>query len=125
MMQILRAEQISGYRIERLSEIGDLISKFGGYADDGALLAIAESVKGEKVALKTLIDKLYGVEGERLFKEQKGLCWDCAKPLRRSGDKPLWDRHHIKPRSLGRRDRGNLVLLCRPCHRTRHLTGHL
>ncbi len=122
-VQILKAEQICGYRIERLSNFGDIVSKFAAYDDDDTFIAQAESRKGERITLKMLIEKVYYWEGDKVLKSQNGLCADCAKPLLiRPND---FQRHHIVPRSKGRRDRNNLVVLCKRCHRERHRTGNL
>ena len=120
-MTIVQAEKICGYRIERLTNIGEKLVAFAAFDDEAKLLAKAESTKGEKVCLNMIIGKLYNIEGDRIYAEQGHRCLDCGKPLTRSG----MQRHHVAPRARGRHDRGNLAGLCGPCHGKRHLKTNL
>ena len=120
-MTIAQAEKISGYRIERLSRTGKLPAEFAAYDDEDKLLDQVKCGIGETPALKMLIEKLYAIEGAIVYANQDGRCKDCARPLTLT----TMERHHVIPRSRGRRDRGNLDGLCRACHRERHRSGYL
>ena len=120
-MTIFWAEKICGYRIERLSPIGAKVAEFAAYDDESKMLATAYSEQGENVALKMLVEALYDIEGDKIYAEQGGRCLDCGRPLVRKS----MERHHIVPRSRGRRDRGNLAGLCGGCHRKRHRESKL
>jgi hypothetical protein len=120
-MTIAQAEKICGYRIERLSNIGETISVFCAYTDEGKSLVTTGSSEGEKVTLKMLIEECYKIEKDRVWAEQGGRCKDCGKPVTRAA----MHGHHVIPRSRGRRDRGNIDGLCGACHRKRHRENRL
>lgn len=109
-MTLKRAEDVTGLRIETGTD------NAGAYAlayDGDTLVRAMRSAKGIKVALGLLVEDLYKTECQRVFEAQG---WKCA----RCGQFRPLQGHHVKHRSKGRVDKGNLEGLCASCHGQEH-----
>ena len=109
-MNIRRAEQVTGFRIE----VGvDNAGAFAMAYDGDVLVKVMRSKRDVKDATRLLVEDLYREECGKVFQAQG---WKCARCGR---FRPL-QGHHKVHRSKGRVDKGNLEGLCAACHGKEH-----
>ncbi len=105
------AERITGYEIRLLTD-SPLGVAYGAFRADVQIAAASGSKPGE--ALKLLVEKVYKIHSEIVFREQK---WRCA----RCGQRRPLQAHHLVHRSKGRSDAvPNLIGECWACHEREH-----
>ena len=110
-MTIKRAERLTGYEIRRLRDDRGLAT-FGAFQNDE--LVMKASGRVEWMALRTLVERVYGLH-TRIVMEQYE--WRCARCRSR---RPLHP-HHRRYRSHGGTHRiENLEPVCWDCHRMIH-----